>query len=100
MEFTFLLALYDKRCRYVFQTLVCYRSLLLIAFSIVNYELTSNIYLFKINNRKARKKCEICSKLTINTPERRRRRASLWCFYCEFLTYFKAFSNVSVVEFE
>ena len=27
-------------------------------------------YLFKVNNRN-RKKCEICSKLTINTPERR-----------------------------
>ena len=31
-----------------------------------------NTYLFKVNNRNTRKKCdEICSKLTIKTPERR-----------------------------
>ena len=29
------------------------------------------IYLFKLNNRNTRKRCEICSKLTIKTPERR-----------------------------
>ena len=32
---------------------------------------TANIYLFKVNNRKTRKRCEICSKLTIKTTERR-----------------------------
>ena len=31
----------------------------------------ANIYLFKFNNRNTRKRCEICSKLTIKTPERR-----------------------------
>ena len=35
-----------------------------------------NIYLFKINNRNARKRCEICSELTIKTPERRHWRRS------------------------
>ena len=29
------------------------------------------IYLFKVNDRNTRKRCEICSKLTIKTPERR-----------------------------
>ena len=29
----------------------------------------AKIYLLKINNRNTRKKCEICSKLTIKTPE-------------------------------
>ena len=28
------------------------------------------IYMFKVNNRNTRKKCEICSKLTIKTPQR------------------------------
>ena len=28
-------------------------------------------YMFKVNNRNIRTKCEICSKLTIKTPERR-----------------------------
>ena len=27
-------------------------------------------YMFKVNNRNTRTRCEICSKLTINTPER------------------------------
>ena len=30
----------------------------------------TKIYLFKVNNRSSRKMCEICSKLTIKTPER------------------------------
>ena len=32
----------------------------------------ANIYLFKVNNRNSRKRCELLSKLTIKTPERRR----------------------------
>ena len=36
----------------------------------------AGIYLFKVNNRNTRTKCEICSKLTINTPERRQWRRS------------------------
>ena len=28
------------------------------------------IYLFNVNNRNTRKSCEICSELTIKTPER------------------------------
>ena len=31
----------------------------------------ANIYLFKVTNRNTRKRCEISSKLTIKTPERR-----------------------------
>ena len=34
------------------------------------------IYLFKVNNKSTRTKCEICSKLTIKTPERRQWRRS------------------------
>ena len=36
----------------------------------------ANICLFKINNRQTRKRCEIFSKLTVKTPERRQRRRS------------------------
>ena len=36
--------------------------------------ISANIYLLKINDRKSRKSCEICSKLTIKTPERRQGR--------------------------
>ena len=31
----------------------------------------AGIYLFKVSNRNTRTRCEICSKLTIKTPERR-----------------------------
>ena len=38
-------------------------------------------YMFKVNNRNTRTRCEICSKLTIKTPERRQRH-DVWCLYC------------------
>ena len=38
----------------------------------------AGIYMFKVNNGNTRTRCEICSKLTIKTPERRQ----LKCFYC------------------
>ena len=31
----------------------------------------ANINLFKVHNRNTGKRCELCSKLTIKTPERR-----------------------------
>ena len=37
----------------------------------------AGIYLPKVNNRNTRTRCEICSELTIKTPERRQ-----WCLYC------------------
>ena len=33
-------------------------------------------YIFKINNRSTRTRCETCSKLTVKTPERRQWRRS------------------------
>ena len=45
----------------------------------------ANIFLHTVNYRNTRKRCEICSKLTIKTPER---------------TYFTPFSSVSIVAFE
>ena len=44
-------------------------------------------YMFKVNNRNTRTRCEICSKLTIKKPERR----SLTFTPC---------SSVSIVNFE
>ena len=48
----------------------------------------AGIYLLNVNNRNTRTKCEICSKLTIKTPERRHR------------PYFTPCSSVSIVNFE
>ena len=45
----------------------------------------ANICLFEVINRNTRKRCEICSKLTIKTPER---------------TYFTPFSSVSIIDLE
>ena len=39
----------------------------------LNTALLARIYLFRVNNRNTRKWCEICSKLTIKTTERRQR---------------------------
>ena len=43
----------------------------------------ASIYMLKVNNRNTRTRCEICSKLTIKTPERRHwhhwRLGSFWC---------------------
>ena len=41
----------------------------------------ASIYLLKVNNKNTRTSCEICSKLTIKTPERRQRCRS-WCWSC------------------
>ena len=42
--------------------------------------------MFKVNNRNTRTRCEICSNLTIKTPERRQ--------------YFTTCSSVSIINFE
>ena len=54
-------------------------------------------YMFKVSNGNTRLRCEICSKLTRKTPERR--QASFRCLYCEFWTYFPPCSSVSIVNF-
>ena len=55
-------------------------------------KLAANIYLFKVNNRDTRKRCEICSKLTIKTPERRH---WLWIYFIPFSTVAIEQVNVS-----
>ena len=42
------------------------------------------IYLLKVNNRNTRARCEICSKLTIKTPERRQ-----WPCSSDFIVNFE-----------
>ena len=49
------------------------------------FSIPAGNYMFKVNNRNTRTRCEICSKLTIKTPE-------LW-------TYFTPCSSVSIVNF-
>ena len=48
----------------------------------------AGIYLFKVNNRNTRTRYEICSKLTINTPERRQwRRSGVFIVNFEHISY-------------
>ena len=54
----------------------------------------AGIYLFKVNNRNTRTMCEICSELTIKTPERRQGRHTV-----KVLTNFTHCSGVSIVDF-
>ena len=53
---------------------------------------SADIYMFKVNNGNTRKMCEICSKLTIKTPERRNRRHS-----SVFTVDFEQFSHMALV---
>ena len=47
----------------------------------------AGIYLFKVNNRNTRTRCEICSELTINTPERRQRRSGVFIVNFEHISH-------------
>ena len=49
--------------------------------------LPTGSYMFKVNNRNTRTRCEICLK-------------SLWCLYCKLWIYFTPCSSVFIVNFE
>ena len=57
----------------------------------------ASVYLFKVNNRSTRKRCEICSKLTIKTPE----RCQWWnCSVMEAWDYYRdGYTKVGVRSF-
>ena len=67
---------------------------------------SANIYLFKVNNMKTRKRCKIYLNLTLKTSELCYWRLSVVFIvnlkkYCEILwIYFKPFSSVSIVDVE
>ena len=50
--------------------------------------------MFKVNNRNTGPKCEICSRLTINTPEQRQRQ---WQYSGVFIFKFEHLSHVVLV---
>ena len=52
----------------------------------------AGIYLFKVNNRNNRTKCEICSELTIKTSERRH-----WRHFGVFIVNFDYLSHLVLV---
>ena len=52
----------------------------------------AGIHLLKVNNKNTRTRCEICSKLTIKTPERRQWRRS-----GVFIVNFEHISHLALV---
>ena len=52
----------------------------------------ANIYLFKVNNRNSRKRCDICSTLIIKAPERRH-----WLCSGVFIVSFEHISRLFLV---
>ena len=58
-------------------------------FNILRSRCRANIYLFKVNNRNTKKRCGICSKLIIKTPERRH-----WCCCGVFIVDFEHISPI------
>ena len=61
-------------------------------FRILFLENTADIYLLKVNSRDTRTRCEICSKLTIKTPERRQ-----WRRYDAFIVNSEHVSHLVLV---
>ena len=59
------------------------------------------IYLFKVNNRNIRKRCEICSNITLRTPERHQwRRSSVFIVNFQYISHlFLAFLLFKVSRF-
>ena len=72
----------------------------------LNYIFPTNIYLFKASNKNTSKRCEIYSKFTIKTPERRQSCRSYDVNYVVLvlllltLNIFHIFSTVFTVDFE
>ena len=62
--------------------------------------ISAKIGVFKFNNINTRKRCKICSKLTIKTPERRQCRRSDGFIVNFDLKYFAHFSTLSCVNLE
>ena len=55
--------------------------------------------MFKVNNRNTKTRCEICSKLTIKTPERHYwRRSGVFIVNFEHISHH--FFSISIVNFE
>ena len=60
----------------------------------------ANTYFFKINNRNIRKRCGICSTLTIKTPEQRNVIDAVLVFLLLTFYLFNTFPGVSTVDFD
>ena len=60
------------------------------------FSFPANIYLFKVNNRNTRKRCEICSKLTIATPEQHVSSFSIVDFGKVNISWLTSYSTIPI----
>ena len=60
--------------------------------TLIRRSFPAGIYLLKVNNRNTKTRCEICSKLTIKTPER-----SHWRRSSVFIVNFEHISHLALV---
>ena len=62
----------------------------------------AGIYLLKVYNRNTKTRCEICSNLTVKTPERRQNDVIgvVLVSFLLTLNIFQTLSSVSIVDFE
>ena len=60
--------------------------------TLIRRSFPAGIYLLKVNNRNTKTRCEICSKLTIKTPER-----SHWRRSSVFIANFEHISHLALV---
>ena len=58
----------------------------------MSFIVPANKYLFKFNNGKTIKRCEICSKLTLKIPQR-----PYWCRFGVFIADFEHISHLFLV---
>ena len=47
----------------------------------------TQLAIVKVNNRNTRTRCEICSNLTVKTPERRQHRSDVFIFNLEHISH-------------
>ena len=69
-----------------------------ILFPTYTQRLPANIHFFKANNKNSRKRCELCTKLTMKNQNDV--KTSFWCFLCYIWTCSTRFSSVLIVDFE
>ena len=88
-----------KKVNQMISTMTCHPIFKLLHTLIVLITYPAGNNLFKVDIRKTKTSCEICSKFTLKTPEQRHWRLS-GVFILLFRTYLTPCSSVSVINFE
>ena len=80
-------------------TMMSFQEIFIKRFQNPNFVFPTGSFMFKVNNKSSRIRCEICSKLATKTPERRH-----WCRSGVFIVILNIFQTlffyVFIVNFE